>query len=89
MIAVELVDLSTPGVTAPVVAATEFPAAGQQPPIAFVVRFDPAQIKPSGTYALRARITLDGQVLYITDEPYLVLIQGRPVFVDMVLEQVG
>src|SRR5262245_10206829 len=40
------------------------------PPIAFVIPYDPARIDPNRRYAVRARIVADGRLLFTTDQHY-------------------
>ena len=40
------------------------------PPIAFVIPYDASLIDPKRRYAVRARITVDGRLLFITEQHY-------------------
>jgi copper homeostasis protein (lipoprotein) len=59
------------------------------PPFAFAIPYDPARIDPRGRYAVRARITLDGQLLFTSDTVHPVISGGHPDTVDIPLRQVG
>lgn len=59
-----------------------------QPPFAFKIGYDPARINPRMRYAVRARITQAGRLLFITDQSYPVLTSGGGSTVSMVLRQV-
>ncbi len=58
-------------------------------PFAFAIPYDPVRIDPRGRYAVRARITLDGQLLFTSDTLYPVLGAGQPDGVEILLRQVG
>ena len=47
------------------------------PPFHFTISYDPAQILPAHTYAVRARVTEGGRLLFTTDQQYQVLTQGH------------
>jgi len=59
------------------------------PPYGFELAYDPATIIPSRRYAVRARLTLAGRLLFTTDQVYPVITQGSPTEVDMVMKRVG
>ena len=58
------------------------------PPDAIALKFNPSQIDPHHVYAVNARLTVEGQLRFISDRTYLVLTQGHPSHVEMVLKQV-
>jgi putative lipoprotein len=60
-----------------------------QVPILFELNFDPNKIMSNYTYAVMARITEDGKLLFINDQSYQVLTSGRPNTVEMVLKRVN
>ena len=47
------------------------------PPIHFTIQYDPAQVQPNHIYAVRARISEGGRLLFATDQRYQVLTQGH------------
>jgi len=47
------------------------------PPFHFTIQYDPSQVLPNHIYAVRARITQAGRVLFTTDQRYQVLTQGH------------
>jgi uncharacterized lipoprotein YbaY/heat shock protein HslJ/uncharacterized lipoprotein NlpE involved in copper resistance len=55
------------------------------PPFAFEIPYDPAAIDPARRYAVRARVTADGQLMFISDEAHPVLTGGAPDTVDIVM----
>jgi putative lipoprotein len=60
-----------------------------QVPIQFTIEYDPKKIDPRHTYAVMARITDDGKLLFINDQSYQVITRGRPNTVEMVLKKVN
>jgi len=78
VIDVQLQDVSKMDVAATVVASQTITTGGENVPIAFSLAYDPAQIDELFTYALSARITIDGQLRWINTERYAVLTNGAP-----------
>ena len=48
-----------------------------QPPYRFSIEYDPARVTESHSYSVRARITVDGKLMFTTDQPYPVLTNGH------------
>ena len=71
VLTVRLSDVSLADAPASVVAEQKIEPAGQVP-IRFEMKFDPAVIQPSTSYALQARITVDDKLWFINDERYQV-----------------
>jgi putative lipoprotein len=86
---VELVDVTRQDVGAPLVAETAVFPEDRQVPLPFELRYDPAKIDPSRSYALRATIHSEAQMLFTTDTVYRVITQGNPTHVDLWLVRVG
>jgi uncharacterized lipoprotein YbaY len=86
-ITVELVRISGTSAPATVIATSQFASEGRQPPYAFNIRYDPAAIDPAGDYAIQARIDAGEGLRFASTETYLVITQGRPSNVDLVLER--
>jgi uncharacterized lipoprotein YbaY/heat shock protein HslJ len=59
------------------------------PPIRFSIDFDPAAIDARHRYVVRARITLDGQLMFTTDTVKPVLGPDHVTQVDLLLVRVG
>lgn len=55
------------------------------PPFHFTIQYEPTQIQPSHVYAVRARITSGGHLLFITDQRYQVLTQGHGSEIGMMM----
>ncbi|TJV13793.1 MAG: hypothetical protein E5Y16_33855, partial [Mesorhizobium sp.] len=66
VLSVQLADVSLADATAAVIGERKVAPAGQVP-IKFEISFDPQVIRPHMTYALQARITVDGRLLFISD----------------------
>lgn len=78
IIEVTLSDISIADAPAKVISTQTIEANGQQPPIAYTLPYDPAQIDPRMTYAVSARITEGMDLLYISDTVYPALTRGAP-----------
>ena len=85
VIQVQLSDVSAQDVAAPVVAETTVTPQGRQVPLPFELHYDPDKIEPKRTYAVRATIRSEGQLLFTTTTATHVLTQGNPSRVDLVL----
>lgn len=88
-ITVQLQDVSRADAPAIVVAEQTIASGGKQVPFAFELAYDPAAIQDRNTYAVRATIRDGGQLLFTTTEAVLVLTQGRPRTVDVIVERVS
>jgi putative lipoprotein len=73
---------------AKVIAEQKFTFAGHQVPLPFELHYDSAKIDPTHTYALSARITVNGQLMFLNSTTYRVITQGSPTKLDMVLQMV-
>src|SRR5919106_5777832 len=59
------------------------------PPIAFEIPYDPAAIEPGKRYAVRARITVDGKLLFISGAAQPVLAGGAPAKAEVMMRMTG
>ena len=59
------------------------------PPFDFRIDFDPARIDERHTYAVRARILVDGKLFFTTDQHHPVLTRGAPDTVTMGMKHVA
>jgi putative lipoprotein len=57
-------------------------------PIRFSIPFDPAEIAPERTYAVRARIVVNGQLWFTSDSIHRVLTRGAGTSVEIPLKSV-
>jgi len=59
------------------------------PPIRFSIAFDPARIDPSRMYSVRARIVVNGRLMFTSDKLHPVLTRGTGHPVNILLKMVG
>jgi putative lipoprotein len=86
---VRLVDVSRADAPSELIAEQVITTGGRQVPIAFAIAYDPARIDPAHTYAVQARIEVQGQLRHVSDTHHGVLTRGSPSHVDIVLVPVG
>lgn len=79
VIEVTLEDVSLQDVPAVVLDRQTIRAQGQQVPIPFRLRYDPLRLNTAHTYAVRARITENGQLRWTSDTHTPVITQGNPI----------
>lgn len=87
VVEVKLVDISradAPSITIGQVSV----AAGPGTPTPFSLEYDPTQIRAGNRYALQARITADGTLLFISDTSYPVF-TGEPDKTDILVTRVS
>jgi putative lipoprotein len=85
---VELLDVSRPQAAAIVLSERDIRGAGQVP-IPFELPYDPAAIDPQGSFAVRARINVDGRLLFTTEKAVRVLTRGHSRQIEIVLRPPG
>jgi putative lipoprotein len=83
-----LQDVSKADAPAALIAEQKITAEGKQVPIAFELKFDPAKIDEQHKYTVSARISVDGQLWFVSDTTYPVVTQGHPSNVALTLKQV-
>ncbi|OBQ60005.1 YbaY family lipoprotein [Mesorhizobium erdmanii] len=66
VLSVQLADVSLADAPARIIGEQTVKPGGQVP-ISFEIKFDPSVIRPQMTYALQARITVDGKLMFISD----------------------
>ena len=71
VLSVQLADVSLADAPATILGEQLIDPAGQVP-ISFEIKFDPSVVQTNMSYALQARITVDGKLWFITDERYQV-----------------
>ncbi|WEK43825.1 MAG: YbaY family lipoprotein [Candidatus Sphingomonas colombiensis] len=64
---VEIRDVSLADAPAPLIASVTIDAKGRQVPLPFALRYDNARLDLRHNYAVSARITAGGELLWITD----------------------
>lgn len=78
LIEVSLADVSRADAPARVLASQTIESGGRQVPFAFELPYDAAQIDSRYSYAVQARITVDGQLRFINTTRISVITNGRP-----------
>ncbi len=78
VVEVELVDASRADAPSTVLAAYSTTMAGAQQPFPFELAYDPAAISPGALILVQARITVDGQLTYISQTATPVITNGAP-----------
>ncbi len=84
---VKLVDVSRADASAIMLGEQNIQTGGKQVPFEFRIPYDPDMIEESHSYAVQARIEVNGRLRFISDRHYAVLTRGAPSHVDMVLTQ--
>lgn len=87
VVEVKLVDVSLADAPSRTIAATTIRPRGQVP-IPYRLRFDDRKIRPRHSYALEARITVGGELLFVTTTRHTVLAGGRD-DTDIVVQRAG
>lgn len=82
VLTVQLADVSVADAPADVI-AKETRTLTTQVPVPFALSYDPERIVPSHSYAVQARIEVDGKLRFISTTAYLVITNGKPVVVDV------
>lgn len=89
VVKVQLVDVSRADAPAIMIGEQVIKADGRQVPFAFEIVYDPKRIEERFSYAVQARIEIDGQLHFINDRRYPVLTRGAGQHVDLVLRAVA
>ncbi len=82
-----LEDVSRADVAATKIGSSHLDPAGS-PPFQFKIAYDPGLIDPRHRYAVRARIVMDGRMIFTSDTVYPVLTRGGPDNVNLLLQRV-
>jgi putative lipoprotein len=82
VLTVQLADVSIADAPAEVI-AKETRTLTTQVPVPFSLSYDSSKIVQSHTYAVQARIEVDGRLRFISTMAYLVITNGRPATVDV------
>ncbi|MBD2776126.1 YbaY family lipoprotein [Iningainema tapete] len=89
VVQVQLQDVSLQDAPAVTLSEQTFTTNGKQVPFAFELVYDPAAIVPNRTYAIRARISVNGKLRFINTSAYFVITRGNPTEVEVILQRVG
>lgn len=86
LLTVRVEDVSRADVAAPVLAEMTEVFGERQVPISFALKVPGTAIDPNGSYALRATITVGGELRFTTTRRYAVITRGAPTQVDLRLD---
>lgn len=86
---VSLVDVSRADAPAITLASQGVVFGDRQVPIPFELVYNPDQIDPRYSYAVQARIIVDGDLRFITTSRFAVITQGNPTIVDVRVDPVS
>jgi len=89
VILVQLLDVSRADAPSRLVASQSINLGQRQVPVPFALTFDPAKIDAQHSYAVSAKISVDGKLTFITDQSYPVLTKGEPSHADLILKAVS
>lgn len=87
VVRLQLQDVSRQDVAATIIDSVTIRPNGKQVPIPFTLRYDPARIQENSTYSVQARITVDGNLLFVNDVSYPVITRGNSKQVQMMLRR--
>jgi putative lipoprotein len=87
IIEVQLLDLSTADGPSKVIAEEKITLGDRQVPVPFELKFDPSAIDPKHSYSVSAKIMVDGELRFISDQSNAVLTLGNPMKVEITVEQ--
>ena len=87
IVEVQLIDVSRQNVRPPVVARSQMKVSGQVP-VPFELTFNGDDLDPQKDYAIDARISVGGEVRWVTSTPTLVITKNRPKTADLILDPV-
>ena len=89
VVEVQLQDVSRADAPGIVLGSQMFQTGPSQAPFSFELRYAPELIAPNGSYAVRARVTVDGDLAWTNTEIVGVLTRGQPATgVEVVVNQV-
>ncbi|HKM68212.1 MAG TPA: YbaY family lipoprotein [Candidatus Acidoferrum sp.] len=86
VIQVQLQEVSLADAPPNALAEDKFALGDRQVPVPFTLKFDPAKIDSKHTYGVTARIFVGGELRFLNDHAYLVLTQGNPSKVEVILK---
>ena len=86
VIEVSLVDVSRADAPAITLASQQIVSGGRQVPFPFMLPYDPGQIDTQSSYAVQSRITVDGELQFVTTTQVPVITNGNPTAVEVQVE---
>lgn len=88
-IEVRLEDVSRADAPAKLIAQQTITLGDRQVPVPFALKYDPAKIDPKHSYGVRAKIVVDDQMRFASDQAYPVLTNGHPPNVEVLVKAVS
>jgi putative lipoprotein len=88
VIQVQLLDVSLADAPSKVIAEEKITLGDRQVPVPFELKLDPAAIDPKHIYSVSAKITVEGELRFISDQSHPVLTRGNPNKAEIVVKQV-
>ncbi len=89
VIEVQLLDTSLADAPAKVIADDKITLGDRQVPVPYVLKFDAGKIDSRHRYAVSAKITVDGQLRFISDQVRPAITTGTAADVNLTLKSVG
>lgn len=83
VVEISLVDVSRADAPATVLASEQIISGGRQVPFPFTLLYDPGQIDQRSSYAVQSRITVDGDLQFVTTSRFSVITSGNPNKIDV------
>jgi uncharacterized lipoprotein YbaY/membrane-bound inhibitor of C-type lysozyme len=87
VIQVQLLDVSLADAPSKVIAEDKITLGDRQVPVPFELKFLPSAIDPKHSYSLSAKITVDGETRFMSDQSHPVLPGGNPNKVEIIVKQ--
>ena len=87
IVKLQLQDVSRQDVAATIIDSVTIEPNGKQVPLPLTLRYDPARIQENSTYSVQARITVNGNLMFVSDVSYPVITRGNPKEVQMLLRR--
>lgn len=89
IILVQLLDVSLADAPSKVIAEQTYTLGQRQVPVPFTLNYDSSKIDEKHSYSIRAKITLDDALRFLSDKSYPVITRGNPSTVDVILKPVA
>jgi len=85
LVNVKIDEVSRADAASTVIAETTIETKGSQVPIPFEISYDPARIQQNASYAISAKVTVDGQLWFTTTTNVGVITRGNPTRADLLV----
>lgn len=88
IVEVSLVDVSRADAPAITLSSQKIVTGGRQVPFPFTLLYDPEQISPGLSYAIQSRITVGGDLKFVTMTQFPVITNGHPTDIEVQVEPI-